>query len=155
MIFFFRLDNRLYGRLVFWWFILWLNMKKKMKRSRSASSRTDFTLGFLWNRPPGQHHTTPLTICTMHCSLPNMEGQNLKKNCSTFFKISYQTSIHVFDLSPIIFSNCDGESSVKSHSILWWNNSLRGITLLKQKNIMNWHCISFQFLSGTLKSILS
>ena len=155
MIFFFRLDNRLYGRLVFWWFILWLNMKEKNEAIKVSVIAYRFHIGFSLKSTtrPASYYTTH----HMHYALqpPKHGGPKSKKKIVQLFLKFLIKLVHIFDLSPIIFSNCDGESSVKSHSILWWNNSLRSITLLKQKNIMNWHCISFQFLSGTLKSILS
>lgn len=95
------------------------------------------------------------TICTMHYSLPNMMGQNLKKIVQHFLKFLIKL-VHIFDLSPIIFSNCDGKSSVKSHRpIFLMEQFLEGYYSVKTKDIINWHCITFQFLSGTLKSILS
>lgn len=115
--FFFRLDNRLYGRLVFWWFILWLNMKKNEAIKVVIAYRFHIGFSLKSTTRPASYYTTH----HMHYALqPPKHGgpKSKKKIIQHFLKFLIKLVVHVFDLSPIIFSNCDGKSSAiktKSH----------------------------------------
>ena len=81
---------------------------------------------------PASYYTTH----HMHYALqpPKHGGPKSKKKIVQHFLKFLIKLVHIFDLSPIIFSNCDGKSSVKSHRpIFLMEQFLEGYYSVKTK----------------------